>query len=182
MENAASIFPKSKIRGTVIVTTFVSVGNATQPFDRLIEAVLRIASTLPQPVVVQHGNSPLQCTGCIPRPFMEMAEFSQQVETADLLILHAGAGSVIHAIQAGKVPVVMPRRAKYGEHVDDHQWEFAIALAEMGKIVVAEEPDQLADAVRRAIVQQQRINNVGSGSTMLRLVDETLTAYAKQLG
>ena len=113
---------------------------------------------------------------------MEMAEFSQQVETADLLILHAGAGSVIHAIQAGKVPVVMPRQAKYGEHVDDHQLEFARALAEMGKVVVAEEPGQLADAVRRAIVQQQRINNVGSGSTMLRLVDETLTAYAKQLG
>ncbi|MFH1635548.1 MAG: hypothetical protein ABIG63_16275, partial [Chloroflexota bacterium] len=74
--------------------TFVSVGNATQPFNRLLDQVLRIASTLPQPVVVQHGSSTFRGAGCIPRQFMEMEEFGQFVSEAELLILHAGAGSV----------------------------------------------------------------------------------------
>ncbi|MCK9418611.1 MAG: multidrug MFS transporter [Nitrospirae bacterium] len=161
------------------MTTFVSVGNATQPFDRLIEAVLRIASRLPQPVIVQHGNTLLQCTGCISRPFMEMTEFSQHVEKAELLILHAGAGSVIQAIQAGKVPVVMPRRAKYGEHVDDHQLEFARALAEMGKVVVAEEPEDLIIAIEEARKRQGMAHALNKRPPLVDLIDETLREYAK---
>ena len=37
------------------MTTFVAVGNATQPFARLIDAVVAIAADLPQPVLIQHG-------------------------------------------------------------------------------------------------------------------------------
>jgi UDP-N-acetylglucosamine transferase subunit ALG13 len=160
--------------------TFVSVGNANQSFHRLIDAVIRIAPMLPQPVIIQHGHSPYQGNDCTPMKFLDMEDFSLHVKESELLIFHAGAGSVMHAIQAGKVPVVMPRRAKYGEHVNDHQWEFALALAEMGKVVVAEEPDKLAEAVRRALEQQQRGKKIASESSMVRLVDETLTAYARR--
>jgi len=137
------------------VTTFVSVGNATQSFGRLIEAVLKIAPRLPQPVVMQHGNTALKGVGCIAQPFMEMEAFGQTMAQAELLILHAGAGSVIHAIQTGKIPVVMPRRARYGEIIDDHQLEFARALAQSGKLVVAEEPADLMAAVVEAQNRQK---------------------------
>ncbi len=162
------------------MTTFVSVGNATQPFTRLLGSVLDMASKLPQPVVVQHGNSPFAGTGCISLPFVDMAGFSSYIAGAELLILHAGAGSVIHAVKAGKIPVVMPRRAQYGEIVDDHQVEFVRALSAINKVVVAEEPDQLWAAVERALALQKKIEQRESGNMLLRLVDETLAAYAVQ--
>src|SRR5690242_15296157 len=121
MGYSPSVLPQSSIWWAVGVSTFVSLGNATQSFRRLTDAVMKIAFLLPQPLVVQHGNTVFQGAGHNAKPFMSMEEFDRLVCQADLLIMHAGAGSVIHAIQAGKVAVVMPRLAKYGEIIDDHQ-------------------------------------------------------------
>lgn len=155
--------------------TFVSVGNAIQPFDRLIGAVADVASGLPQKVVVQHGNTPFPGReGCIARAFINMDEFVRQVQQADLLILHAGAGSVIHAMQAGKVPVVMPRRAKYGEHVDDHQLEFAHALAGANKIVCAEEAADLPGAITKAMELQRSVSKSFAFPQLVNLVRNSL--------
>jgi UDP-N-acetylglucosamine transferase subunit ALG13 len=162
------------------VSTFVSVGNATQPFRRLLDEVARLAAVLPQPVVVQHGATPFQADACRALPFVDMNEFERLVASAELLILHAGAGSVIHAVRAGKVPVVMPRRALYGEHIDDHQIEFARALAAAGRVVVADDAAQLRDAVQRALLLQREMGKVSSTSTMLKLIDETLSSYARR--
>ena len=134
------------------MSTFVSVGNATQPFSRLLDEVCKLAQELPQPVFVQYGAvQDFSCSHCHAVAFMDMQAFEQQVAKAELLILHAGAGSVIHAVRAGKVPVVMPRRAHLGEHVDDHQLEFARELTTAGKVVMCEDASELADAVSEAL-------------------------------
>ena len=109
--------------------TFVSVGNASQPFMRLTEAVSRIAARLPAPVVVQHGHTSFDCPVCDGRAFVEMDEFAGLMGRSRLIILHAGAGSILQALDAGKYPVVMPRRLAHGEHIDDHQLELAQAFA-----------------------------------------------------
>lgn len=159
--------------------TFVSVGNATQPFGRLVDAVLKIAPELPQPVVLQHGNTSIANAGpCVAKQFLAMEEFGAQVAHADLLILHAGAGSVIHAIQAGKVPVVIPRRAQYGEHVDDHQLEFARALARTGKVVLAEDADALLDAATEAMKLQATERPASANVRMVGLIGDALRAHA----
>ncbi len=163
------------------MSTFVSVGNATQPFSRLLDEVVRMAEVLPQPIVVQHGATPFQAVSCQAVPFVDMIEFERMVAGAELLILHAGAGSVIHAVCAGKVPVVMPRRVAFGEHVDDHQIEFAQALAAAGQVVVADEAIQLRDAVQKALALQRESGKASSDtSLMLKLIDETLADYARR--
>ena len=133
------------------------MGNATQPFTRLLDAVLEVAPQLPQPVFVQFGSaSSFLCSCCTGVAFLEMAEFAQRVSEAELLILHAGAGSVIHAVAAGKIPVVVPRFASLGEHVDDHQQEFAHEMEKAGKVVVAHDAATLAEAVS-TVLQRQRL-------------------------
>ncbi|MGH6838766.1 MAG: glycosyltransferase, partial [Methylocella sp.] len=124
--------------GAAHLSTFVSVGNAYQPFTRLIHAVTSIARKLPQPVVVQHGHTPFDSVDCRGVAFLDMRAFESAVSEAEVVVLHAGAGSVIHALSAGKAPVVMARRAEFGEHVDDHQVEFARELARIGRVVVIE--------------------------------------------
>ncbi len=86
-----------------------------------------------------------------------MEEFSDRVASATLLILHAGAGSVIHAVRAGKCPVIVPRRAKFGEHIDDHQVEFSVELSSTGKVVLCEDPTQIVSAAAEALSRQSRI-------------------------
>lgn len=132
------------------LSTFVSVGNATQPFTRMLEAVGRLVSQLPQPVVIQRGHTPFENPNCEVLDFVGMERFEALVSSADLLIFHAGAGSVIHAVRAGKIPVVMPRLARYGEHVDDHQVEFAEMLAGQGKVILARDASDLEVAVAQA--------------------------------
>jgi UDP-N-acetylglucosamine transferase subunit ALG13 len=132
------------------LSTFVSVGNAHQPFTRLIRAVTAIAHALPQPVVVQHGHTPFDSFECGGVTFFDILAFESAVSEAEVLILHAGAGSVIHALGAGKAPVVMARRAAFGEHVDDHQVEFARELALTGRVVVVEHSADLKAAIKRA--------------------------------
>jgi UDP-N-acetylglucosamine transferase subunit ALG13 len=111
-----------------------------------------------------------------------MAEFSRCITEADLVILHGGAGSVIHAIHAGKIPVVMPRLAKYGEHVDDHQVEFARALAREGKIILAEEPHKLFAAVEEALKRKPVSPALHQAPPIIDLVNNVLRDYAKTLG
>ncbi len=137
------------------MSTFVSVGNATQPFPRLLDAVAAIAARLPQPVIIQYGAAkgfiaPL----CECVDYLGMEAFECYVVAAKVLILHAGAGSVINAIRAGKVPVVVPRLSLHHEHVDDHQLEFALELERAGKIVVCQHTQHLAAAVTTALALQ----------------------------
>ena len=69
---------------------------------------------------------------------------------AELVILHGGAGSVINAIRAGQVPIIVPRRAEFAEHINDHQVEFAQQLAKQGRVVLVENPSELPLAVPKA--------------------------------
>lgn len=163
------------------VATFVTVGNGTQSFHRMLDAVAALLAYLPQPVVVQHGNSPFHREDCICRSFIEMNEFNRCIAEAELLLVHAGAGSVIHAIQAGKTPVVMPRLAKYGEVIDDHQLEFARALARAGKIVIVEEPSDLIGAVAKVKEMQSKTRHPQTTSSMVGLVSTALREYAEIL-
>ena len=145
-----------------------------------------MAERLPQPLVVQHGYTPFDDPVCTCVPFLSMEEFTRRVRDADLLIMHAGAGSVIHAVGAGKIPVIVPRRAAYGEHVNDHQVEFAQALAAAGKVVVIENPDDLERAADEAMVRQRRLSNRDGGRQdslppLVGLVDRLLSDYARDL-
>ena len=56
---------------------------------------------------------------------------------ADVVVTHAGVGSILMALTLGKLPVVLPRRRARGEHVDDHQLEIAERLEERGLVVRA---------------------------------------------
>ena len=138
------------------MSTFVTVGSATQAFDRLLQAVSLISAELPRPIVVQRGPSIVSHRDWESQPFISMDEFERQIQQSSLLIMHAGAGSVIHAIRAGRLPIVMPRRAVDGEHIDDHQHEFATALASTGHVLLARDTAELRSAVHAALAAPGR--------------------------
>ena len=115
----------------------VTVGTTDRDFRRLIE---RLVAVLPAgaEVLWQTGASDVAGLGIEARALVPEAELVAAAEAADVVISHAGSGSLALALRAGKVPVFVPRRAAFGEQIDDHQLELAHWAGQRGLAVVAE--------------------------------------------
>lgn len=132
---------------------FVTVGNCNQGFGRLLGAVERLAAQglIADEILVQAGNtSDFRAVHCKAVSFLPLAEFEQRLREARIIVSHAGCGTLIQVFRAGKVPVVMPRRKRYGEHVDDNQVELVEVLAAEGRVIPAYEPEDLPAAIAEA--------------------------------
>ena len=162
--------------------TFVSVGNAKQPFNRLLDAVTQCAK-LPQPVVIQHGHSIFpKKAGFESVDFMDMAIFTHHINSADLIIIHAGAGSIIHTFQAGKVPLVMARTAALGEHVNDHQLQLVAALVAEKRLVAFSKAEELPASIKQVYSMHNERLKTGKQPPSIAMIGEILADEAKRLG
>lgn len=105
-------------------------------------------ATLPsEELHVQHG--PASAPPCAAAyPFLPFTTLADLMQSADVVVSHAGVGSIMCAVQAGHVPIVFPRLKRYRETVDDHQLELATALAAKGAVLMARTPEELVHAVR----------------------------------
>ena len=65
------------------------------------------------------------------------------MRNADVIIAHAGMGTILTALEYEKTILVLPRRASLGEHRNEHQLATAKNFDEMGTIRVAMENDDL---------------------------------------
>jgi UDP-N-acetylglucosamine transferase subunit ALG13 len=72
-------------------------------------------------------------------------EMRRAMREADVVVSHAGVGSALAAMQAGRRAVYVPRRRVHGEHVDDHQVAMAREL-QSRDLVVAREAGELTFA------------------------------------
>lgn len=109
---------------------FVTVGTHEQPFNRLIEEVDRLKKEgiITDEVFIQTGFSTYQPQYCDWKSIISYSEMEDHMANADIIITHGGPATFMGAIAKGKKPIVVPRLEKFGEHVNDHQIEFAIAV------------------------------------------------------
>lgn len=125
---------------------FVTVGTHEQPFNRLIRYMdnLKEGDELQEEIILQTGFStykPRNCKWSILYSYQDMMKL---VEEARIVITHGGPSSFIMALQAGKVPIVVPRKKCFREHVNNHQVKFARAVEEHQKnIIVVENIEEL---------------------------------------
>lgn len=129
---------------------FVTVGSQKFPFDRLLRQVDRLAEhrIITEEVAVQTGHSGYLPRFCQSQTFYNREEFSALLERCDVLITHGGAGTMVEAAKRGKRTVVVPRLARYGEHVDDHQLELTRRLHALGLVYACLEAEGLGEALR----------------------------------
>ena len=133
------------------MTTFVSIGNGVQSFSRLLEEVKRIAPHLPQPVIVQQGRTTFESDTIEHFAFVDSVEFQRLLAECSLFITHGGSGSVFSALKLGKKPIVVPRRKRFHEIIDDHQLNFTRELAGRGLIISVEDEHNLLAGVDQAL-------------------------------
>jgi UDP-N-acetylglucosamine transferase subunit ALG13 len=98
-------------------------------------------------IVVQAGESQIREPRMMCVDFMPCDVLAGYMRAADAIVTHAGTGSIQMARASGKRPIVVPRRAELGEHVDDHQVPFARRLAAAGLITLVENEKDLPRAI-----------------------------------
>lgn len=76
-------------------------------------------------------------------PFLPPAESKLAVQRADVVVAHAGMGSILSALELGKTIIVFPRRFEMGEHRNDHQMATARAFENHPLIKVAYNEEDL---------------------------------------
>jgi UDP-N-acetylglucosamine transferase subunit ALG13 len=112
-------------------------------------------------VLVEQGKiadeifAQIGCSNYIPKNFryerfLPMQAFGNYMDDADLIIAHSGGGTTVTALKKGKRMVVIPRLAKFGEHVDDHQLEIAGFFGERNLIEVCYNVESLGTAIKNA--------------------------------
>jgi len=125
---------------------FVTVGTHEQPFNRLVEYMDRWAEKHDEPVVIQTGYSTYQPKNCKWSKLYPYQEMVKKVNEARIVITHGGPSSFIMSLQIGKIPVVVPRKKEFNEHVNDHQVNFCKAVAQRQRnIIVVEDVSELGN-------------------------------------
>ena len=104
---------------------FATVGTQL-PFDRLLLGLNSWAMRNPDvPVFAQAGTSTRDFSHIKTVSHLSQSDFQAHFEAARLVVAHAGMGSMLLAAELGKPIVLMPRRAKFREHRNDHQQDTA---------------------------------------------------------
>lgn len=130
---------------------FVTVGSQKFPFNRLIEKVDQMAGdgVIREEVLIQTGASDYIPRHCRHRDFYDREEFKTMIDTCTVLITHGGVGTVIDAVKRGKKVVAVPRLARYGEHVDNHQLQLLEQFHRMNLIEGCRDVEKLPGALRK---------------------------------
>lgn len=116
---------------------FVTVGSQKFQFDRLIKEVDRLVEKgiISDEVIAQIGASNYLPKFIKWERFMDKSVFDDHICKCDLLITHAGEGSIMAGLLNNKKVIAVPRYAKLGEHVSDHQLEIARVFAKKNNLI-----------------------------------------------
>lgn len=150
-----SVEPVATPSGRSLKKVVVSLGTAPFPFDRLVR---RLARVIPSDVDVVWQLGPAARDGLRGRTVTMLPhdELVAEMAEADVVISHAGVGSALAALSVGRCPVLVPRRAARGEHVDEHQLQIAQDLAGRGLAVTQDADDLDLQHLREAAARGTR--------------------------
>lgn len=131
---------------------FITLGSQKFQFNRLLKTVDELVEqgTIKEEVFAQIGYSDYKPVNYSYKQFLNRDEFAAMEGKADIVITHGGTGAIIGAVKRDKKVIAVPRLAKYGEHVDDHQLQLLKEFEEMNIIVACYDTEKLADAYNTA--------------------------------
>lgn len=116
----------------------VTLGTIPYPFDRAVDWIRFCLEQgiIQESVFIQHGatNVDSLADNCLvtASPYLSSEDLSKVILDSRLVVAHAGQGSTRKLARSSKSFTIMPRQARYGEHIDNHQLEFAENIVGFG--------------------------------------------------
>lgn len=124
-----------------------TVGSSKTPFDRMVKAVDELAATISEPVIIQRGAATYEPRYARYFDFCVAEELLALINTATVVIAHAGFGVIAECLRYQKRLILIPRQHRFGD-AEGIQIELAEYLAEnVPGIVCVTEVNKLADAL-----------------------------------
>ena len=139
---------------------FVTVGTHPQNFTRLLKEIDSIASESEDTeFFAQTGYTDYKPENFLSKNFFSTEEYTERFASADVIVSHAGAGTIINALRLQKPLVLVPRLKKFSEHTNDHQLDLARALEKRRKAIVVEDILFLKKAIEKAFSFKPNISS-----------------------
>ena len=130
---------------------FLTVGSQ-MPFDRLVSAVDRWADHAGRSdVFAQIGDSLLKPKAIEYTKSLSPAQFTDRVASAELVVAHAGMGSILTALVYAKPLVLLARRGDLLETRNDHQLSTAKWLGRRSGIFVADSDKEIGECIEAGL-------------------------------
>lgn len=124
---------------------FVTLGTQDKSFSRLLDAIEKQIKNgnIKEKVIVQAGYTDYVSDNMEILKIIPMEDFDRYIKECDLLITHAGVGSIMTGLNNNKKVVAAARLEKYNEHTNDHQVQIATEFSNMGYIIYLDNFDEL---------------------------------------
>ena len=122
---------------------FITVGTQL-PFNRLIQAVDLWAKEHPEASIFgQIGKGTFTPNFFKYKTELSPVEYERCVNNCNLIVSHAGIGTILSAMNLKKRIIVFPRRADLNEHRNNHQMATARWLENLKGIYIAQNSETL---------------------------------------
>ncbi len=137
---------------------FVTLGSQKFQFNRMLVEIDRLIEEgkITDKVFAQIGASDYKPKNFKYKDFLTQDEFKDYMKNANLVITHAGTGAIVTALKNDKLVIAIPRLARFGEHVDDHQIQLINEFKELNFIEPVYEIEQLGNALE--LVKKNKYN------------------------
>ncbi|MCC4396622.1 glycosyltransferase [Limosilactobacillus reuteri] len=130
---------------------FVTVGTHEQPFDRLIKELdtLIEKKVITETVIAQIGYCNYKPKNIEWYKFLSYQEMHNFTKEARVVITHGGPASFILPLQYNKIPIVVPRKAEFNEHINNHQVEFVKLIErKLNNLIPIYDVEDLGEKIR----------------------------------
>jgi UDP-N-acetylglucosamine transferase subunit ALG13 len=130
---------------------FVTCGTQL-PFDRLLYTVDDWAAKNPRCKVVYQST----LGDCLPKngefyDYLDPDKYNDFFDSAELIVCHAGMGTIISALEMKKKIIVLPRKFSLGEHRNDHQMATSKKVSKLPNLSVVYDESELSFEIDRML-------------------------------
>lgn len=129
---------------------FVTLGTQDKSFSRLLDAIEKQIENgnIKEKVIVQAGYTNYVSNNMEILKLIPMDEFDKYIKECDLLITHAGVGSIMTGLNNNKKVIAAARLKEYNEHTNDHQIQIATEFKNQGYILYLDDFDKLDEVLK----------------------------------
>lgn len=133
---------------------FVILGTQDKKFPRLLEAIQKQIDngkiSKKEEIIVQSGSTKFESKNMKIIDYMPINQFEEFIDRADLIICHAGVGTILTALQKGKKIIAAARLKEFGEHVNDHQTQILENFTKKKYILGLEDFEKLDELIEKS--------------------------------
>ena len=139
---------------------FVSLGTQDKPFNRIIDYVISLKENLKEikseKIIIQLGQTKLlksdierieSLENIIIYDMLKPEKMKDIIKNSDIIITHAGVGTIMECLEMGKEIIVVPRKVENLEHVNNHQEEIAFEMEKKGFLTKVDTYEELENKI-----------------------------------